>query len=170
MSTATVTAQIQKQEHRAHVKRLREWLKKQRKLKRPLGLQLTKRSKDGIWTFWKVTTSDFCSPYRGLVSYIPGQQPQMLKRDCDSSPNLSCAEGLHLWPFLPTMSFAQDWSYRPRVVQVEVQEKDIVAVPFEWGHGHELKLRVCRMKVIKEVFPKKIQAAQLKKAATNGTK
>lgn len=170
MLSKLMTNRVASARHPAHIKRLKAWLREERKKGiHARGFRQATRSRDGVWTFWKVTSSTFKSPYYTFtsesVNYTPGRSPRMAQSKCDSSAYIECGTGLHLWPFLPSAFFARQWHDRARIVQVEVQEKDIVAVPHS---TYPQKLRVCRMKVIKEVFPKRLQAAQRKKAQKEG--
>lgn len=75
------------------------------------------------------------------IPYDPGSVVRMPRSVVKHDPNTSCHVGLHV----ATWDFAE--SFSQKVLQVEVNPRDIVNVP-TFGQN---KMRVCRLKVIGEV-------------------
>jgi len=102
---------------------------------------------EGNFYAYKVVSKNWKDLFSNTFNNTIGAEPEMKREDCDPDPKISCSKGLHVGSL--NYFFMEDTTNQ-RMILCEVNPVDVVAVPK--GYKHE-KLRCCKYKVIKEVFP-----------------
>lgn len=119
------------------------------KIKDRLFLFLQKKdlkiNKDGRVLAWKVITSNYKDKYSRSIDNSVGTTVSIPRNQVDSDDSSTCSYGLHVCSFDYLSHFS---SYGDIVVQVEIDVKDIIAIPIDYEGD---KIRVCKYKVISEV-------------------
>lgn len=101
-------------------------------------------TKEGKVLAWKVITSDYKDKYTRTIDNSIGQTVTMARNQVDSDDTQTCSYGLHVCSFDYLSGFA---SHGDVVVQVEIDVKDIVAIPLDYAGD---KIRVCEYRVLRE--------------------
>ena len=112
-------------------------------------------SSDGNIVGYKGVTNDLRSihsgpgivngvPENGQLDNSPGNIVEMDRDEVTFDPDNSCAAGLHIGTYAYANSFGT------RVMEVSIDPRDVVSVP---AYEHA-KMRVCRYKVVQEIFSK----------------
>ncbi len=97
---------------------------------------------DGCFIAFKRINDQFRDHFTDTVDWSPGSRPHMNRKDCDEDRNNTCSKGLHV----ATFNYAMNAFRNGPMVEVKVNPRDVVAVPFEY---HSEKMRVCDCEVIK---------------------
>lgn len=98
-------------------------------------------TEDGHFIAYRGVTEDFKDKHTRKFDNSPGQVCEMPREDVDDNPNNTCSTGLHVAAF----KYASDFG--PKVVEVKVNPKDVVAVPVDYDGT---KMRVCKFEVLAE--------------------
>jgi len=107
-----------------------------------VGLAITP---EGNFLAYKAIRNDWKDKHSGRIDNSIGRTVSMLREDVDDDPDRTCSHGLHVgaWDYVRNYFHGGD----DRVVLVEVNPADVVAVPHDY-HGQ--KCRCCQYKVIGE--------------------
>lgn len=91
----------------------------------------------GTFLTYRRVRDNFTDPYTGTMDNMIGNSVEMAREACDSDPNSDCSRGLHVCH--------HDYSTvtGPYTLVVEVNPRDVVAVPGRYGAK---KMRVCRFR------------------------
>jgi hypothetical protein len=101
---------------------------------------------EGNFYAWKRVNSDFTDCYSGTMDNSVGSEVEMPRNMVNENPNETCSRGLHVAAKSYLSSFSGDV-----VIKCEVNPKDVVAVPIDYGNA---KMRTCRYKVVEDVTNK----------------
>jgi len=96
---------------------------------------------NGCFIAYKKVRPNYKDCRTGRISNKPGQIVKMERNRVDADRNRTCSSGLHVAAF----SYA-DRFQAGRMLEVEVNPRDVVAVPPDYN---EQKMRVCRYRVIR---------------------
>jgi hypothetical protein len=101
-------------------------------------------TEDGNFIAYKKVRADFKDAYTGTFDNSPGQIPEVPRNQVDEDPTKTCSNGLHVanWNYAHDIYHAGD---NPIMLEVEVNPKDVVAVPDDYDQS---KMRLCRYKVL----------------------
>lgn len=94
---------------------------------------------EGNFIAYRGVTDDFKDKHTGKFDNRVGRVCQVKRTEVDDNPNNTCSKGLHVACY----GYAKDFA--SVVVDVEVNPKDVVAVPTDYNGT---KMRVCRFKVV----------------------
>jgi len=100
---------------------------------------------DGNFLARKVVRSDFRDKHTGTIDYTPGKVVSMPRHKVDDDSRNTCSSGLHVYSKDYSRNFA---SYGDKFLLVEIDPTNVVAVPPDYSNT---KMRVCAMKVVKEL-------------------
>jgi hypothetical protein len=116
---------------------------------------------DGKVLAWKVVRPDYKDKHSGRFDNSPGQVLEMPRGKVDDDDTSHCSYGFHIcsWGYLRSFSSTGD-----KVVQVEVDVNDIVAIPLDYNGE---KVRVCKYRVVQDagVWGEDVDASRLPKIA-----
>jgi len=102
---------------------------------------------DGCFVGYRGVTEDFKDGHSRKFDNKPGKVCKMPRSAVDDNPNNSCSNGLHIGSYNHANGFGR------RMVAVKVDPIDVVVVP---NHCSTQKMRVCKFKVLEEVFNEKV--------------
>lgn len=94
---------------------------------------------DGNFIAYRGITSDFKDCHTGTFDNSVGQTVSVARESVDDNPNNTCSTGLHV------ASYEYAKGFGSVTVEVEVDPKDVVAVPTDYNGT---KMRVSRFKVV----------------------
>jgi hypothetical protein len=95
---------------------------------------------------YKKVTSDFKDIHTGTFDNSPGKVVEVPRNTVNEDPEQTCSEGLH-FAALSYLKYYADNNYTNKVVVVEVDPADVVAIPTDYNNA---KARCCKYKVIAE--------------------
>lgn len=98
-------------------------------------------TEDGHFIAYRGVTENFKDMHTRTFDNSPGSVCEMPREDVDDNPNNTCSTGLHVASF----KYASDFG--PKVVEVKINPKDVVAVPVDYNGT---KMRVCKFEVLAE--------------------
>jgi hypothetical protein len=98
----------------------------------------------GNFIAYKKVRDNWFDCHSGTFDNSPGKVIKMPRNQVDENPNQTCSHGLHV----ANWSYAHSFYAGGKMLQVEVNPKDVVAVPTDYNNA---KMRVCEYKVIGEV-------------------
>ena len=98
-------------------------------------------TKDGNFIAYKKVRTDFKDCHTGRMDNSVGTIVSMPREEVDDNPENTCSSGLHVAAY----QYAQNFS-TGHMVEVEIDPKDVVAVPNDYNGE---KMRVCRYRVVK---------------------
>lgn len=98
-------------------------------------------TKNGNFVAYRGVTEDFKDSHTKTFDNSPGSICEMDRDEVDDNPNNTCSSGLHVAAY----DYAKNFS--SKMVEVEVDPRDVVAVPTDYDGT---KMRVCRFKVLQE--------------------
>lgn len=100
---------------------------------------------EGKFIAYRSVRPDYKDWYTGTFDNSPGCEPRVERSQVDDDPTRTCSRGLHV----AAMEYARDhygsWNKGSVLIYVEVDPKDVVAVPADY---HNQKMRVCGYKVL----------------------
>lgn len=96
---------------------------------------------NGCFIAYKKVREDFLDCHTGTFDNSPGQTVEMPRNQVNEDPNQTCSNGLHVANF----SYAKDFYGGGKMLEVEVNPADVVAVPTDYN---ESKMRVCKYVVL----------------------
>lgn len=99
-------------------------------------------TEDGHFIAYRGIREDFKDVHTGTMDNRPGSVVSVPRDQVDDNPNNTCSHGLHVACFDYAKGFG------PKLVEVKVNPKDVVAVPTDYNGT---KMRVSRFEVIQEV-------------------
>jgi hypothetical protein len=101
---------------------------------------------NGMTYAWKSVNSKMRDKYTNKISYAPGKTVEMKRENCNQNPQLGCEAGLHTGASSYVLEYGSDST--DRFVLIKFNPKDVISCPTDcqWQ-----KLRVCRLKVVREV-------------------
>ncbi len=102
---------------------------------------------DGCFVGYRGVTEDFKDPHTRKFNNKPGKICKMPRNAVDDNPNNACSNGLHIGSYGHANGFGR------RMIAVKVNPLDVVVVP---DHCSTQKMRVCKFKVLEEVFDEKM--------------
>lgn len=94
---------------------------------------------EGNFIAYRGVTEDFKDIHTRKFDNSVGSVCEMPRDEVDDNPNNTCSRGLHVSCF----SYAKDFG--PKLVEVEVDPRDVVCVPTDYNGT---KMRTCKFKVI----------------------
>lgn len=94
---------------------------------------------EGNFIAYRAVREDYKDKHTGTMDNSIGAVVELPRSQVDDNPNNTCSFGLHV----ATMSYAKDFG--SKVVDVEVDPADVVAVPTDYNGT---KMRVCKFKVV----------------------
>lgn len=97
---------------------------------------------EGNFIAYRGVREDFKDKHTGTFDNSPGQMCEMPRQEVDDNPNNTCSRGLHVACYDYAKGFA------PRLVEVEVDPRDVVCVPTDYNGT---KMRTCKFKVVQVV-------------------
>lgn len=102
-------------------------------------------TQDGNFLAWKVVRSNYMDKHTGTFSNAIGTDVRVLRNQVDEDSDVTCSHGLHVCAksYIPHFSSSYD-----RVVMVEVNPEDVVAIPKDYNNA---KMRCCGYKVVSDV-------------------
>lgn len=105
----------------------------------------------GTFLAYKRVRADFKDCHSGRIDNSVGRKVSIERKAVDNNCNNTCSYGLHVCAYSYLGHFSGD-----RVVVVEVNPKDVVAVPVDYDGA---KIRVCEYRVLDELknFTKRIK-------------
>ncbi|HEY1645737.1 MAG TPA: hypothetical protein VGF75_05185 [Candidatus Saccharimonadales bacterium] len=98
-------------------------------------------TEEGNFVAYKSIRKDFRDVHSGKFDNSIGQTVKMPRDEVDDDPNRTCSRGLHVANY----HYAHNIYAGPVTVFVEVDPKDVVAVPIDYNNA---KMRVCEYKVL----------------------
>lgn len=98
-------------------------------------------TKNGTFIAYKMVQKDFLDSHSRSFDNTPGNTVRMDRNKVNPNRNESCSTGLHVGAY----SYASTFSGNV-LLEVEVNPKDVVAVPYDYDSQ---KMRVCEYKVIR---------------------
>jgi hypothetical protein len=98
---------------------------------------------NGNFVGYKGVRKNMMDVHSGRYDNTPGNTVSVERNEVDDNPDNTCSYGLHVGQFQYAKNFG------PVVVLVEVNPKDVVAVPTDYNGE---KMRVCEYTVLKEVL------------------
>jgi len=101
---------------------------------------------DGNFIGYRRVREDYKDIYTGKIDNSPGATPSMPRKEVDPDPNKTCSKGLHIANWYYSSSIYN--SGQGIMLEVEVNPKDVVAVPVDYENA---KMRVCAYKVLRVV-------------------
>lgn len=104
------------------------------------NLPITSR---GTFLAYKRVRENYTDVHTGTIDNHVGATPYMPRNKVNDDPTHTCSHGLHVCAFGYLQHFAGE-----RLIVVEVDPQDIVAVPIDYNG---MKMRVCRYEVISEI-------------------
>jgi len=81
----------------------------------------------GHFIAYRGVTEDFKDMHTRTFNNSPGSVCEMPREEVDDNPNNTCSTGLHVASF----KYASDFG--PKVVEVKINPKDVVAVPVDYN-------------------------------------
>lgn len=96
-------------------------------------------TEDGYFIAYRGVTNDFKDVHTGQFDNSVGAVCEMPREQVDDNPNNTCSRGLHVACFDYAKGFG------PKMIEVKVHPKDVVAVPTDYNGT---KMRVCRFEVV----------------------
>lgn len=96
-------------------------------------------TEDGHFIAYKGVRHDFKDAHTGTFDNSVGKVVEMDRRQVDDDPTQTCSRGLHVAGYSYASTFA------PRLIEVKVNPRDVVAVPIDYNGQ---KMRVCRYEVV----------------------
>ena len=96
---------------------------------------------NGCFIAYKKVREDFKDVHSGTFDNSPGQVVSMPRNQVNEDPNQTCSFGLHVANF----SYARDFYGGGKMLEVEVNPADVVAVPVDYNNA---KMRVCKYTVL----------------------
>jgi len=94
---------------------------------------------DGHFIAYRGVTEDFKDKHTGKFDNSVGAICEMDRNSVDDNPNHTCSRGLHVACY----DYAKDFG--PKLVEVKVNPRDVVAVPTDYNGT---KMRTCRFEVV----------------------
>lgn len=98
-------------------------------------------TEDGCFIAYRGIREDFKDKHTGTMDNSPGQIIAVDRASVDDNPNNTCSHGLHVAAFTYAKSFG------PKLIEVKVNPRDVVAVPTDYNGT---KMRVCKFEVLAE--------------------
>lgn len=98
-------------------------------------------TEDGCFIAYRGVTEDFKDKHTGKFDNKVGAVCEMNRSQVDDNPDNTCSSGLHVACFDYAKGFG------PKLIEVKVNPKDVVAVPRDYNGT---KMRVCRFEVVAE--------------------
>lgn len=98
-------------------------------------------TRNGTFIAYKMVRKDFLDSHSKSFDNTPGNIVRMARATVNADRNQSCSTGLHVGAY----SYAKTFSGEV-LLEVEVNPKDVVAVPYDYDSQ---KMRVCEYKVIR---------------------
>lgn len=95
----------------------------------------------GCFIAYKKVQDDFKDVHTGTFDNSPGKVVSMPRNQVDEDPNRTCSNGLHVANF----DYATNFYAGGVMLEVEVNPKDVVAVPTDYNNS---KMRVSEYKVL----------------------
>lgn len=99
---------------------------------------------NGCFIGYKAVESNYKDKHSGKFDNTPGNIVSMNRNLCTVDRNTACASGLHVG----TLKYVTENYHDGKIVEVMVDPKDVVSVPFDYKNQ---KMRCCRYKVIRDV-------------------
>ncbi len=97
---------------------------------------------EGNFIAYRSITKDFKDHHTKTIDNSIGNVVEVPRSTVDDNPNNTCSKGLHV----ATLSYAESFGSSDRlIVDVEVDPRDVVAVPTDYNGT---KMRVCKFKVV----------------------
>lgn len=100
---------------------------------------------EGNFLAWKVVRSDYLDCHSGTMDNSVGTEVRVSRNQVDENSERTCSYGLHVCAKSYIKHFSDNSS---RVVQVEVDPADVVAIPRDYNNA---KMRCCGYKVLRDV-------------------
>lgn len=104
---------------------------------------------EGTLKAYKSIRHDYTDHHTGTFNNRPGQSHEMPRNKVDPDPQRGCSYGFHVGSIEYAVNFR-----RGKLVVVEVNPKDVVAVP----NDDTRKMRVCKYTVVRELDEDEINA------------
>jgi len=101
-------------------------------------------TQDGNFVGYRGVTEDFKDRHTKTFDNKPGSMLEMPRNLVDDNPDNTCSYGFHVGGY----EYAKDFANGGKLVLVEVDPQDVVAVPNDYNGQ---KMRVCKFKVLEEV-------------------
>lgn len=100
---------------------------------------------EGNFYAWKVVRSNYKDKHTGTFDNSIGTDVRVLRNQVDEDSDQTCSHGLHVCAksYISHFSSSSD-----RVVKVEVNPEDVVAIPKDYNNA---KMRCCGYKVVEDV-------------------
>ena len=98
-------------------------------------------TKNGTFIAYKKVRNDFLDSHSGKFDNTPGNIVKMERDKVEADRNQTCSAGLHVGAYQYVLNFSGTV-----LLEVEVNPKDVVAVPYDYDAQ---KMRVCEYKVLK---------------------
>ena len=108
-------------------------------------------TKDGNFIAYKGVNKDFTDCHTGKFDNSVGNVVEMDRNEVDDNPDNTCSSGLHVAAFKYADGFGST------LIEVEIDPKDVVAVPNDYDGE---KMRVCKYKVV-NVCKSKLEDVEL---------
>ena len=104
-------------------------------------------TENGCFIAYKKVRNDFKDGYTGTIDNSPGLTVEIPRNQVNEDPTQTCSHGLHVanWHYAKNIYSAGE---DPRMLEVEVNPADVVAVPVDYDQA---KMRVSRYVVLTEV-------------------
>lgn len=104
-------------------------------------------TEDGNFIAYKRVRGDFKDLYTGTFDNSVGLSPEVPRNQVDEDCTRTCSKGLHVanWTYAHTQYGNTSPDTTDIMLEVEVNPKDVVAVPVDYNNS---KMRVCKYKVL----------------------
>ena len=118
-------------------------------------------TEDGHFIAYKRVRSDFKDIHSGTFDNSPGTFVEMPRNQVNEDATQTCSYGLHVanWDYAHN-HFASSNSLTDKMLEVEVDPADVVAVPVDYDNA---KMRVCAYKVLGVVDKEHSSEVQLRR-------
>jgi hypothetical protein len=116
----------------------------------------------GNFYAFKAVDKDLKDKYTGKISYRIGRTVFKTRATCNTDAQVGCAESLHCGNFDYVQQYGNGDT--DRFILVEVSPRDVMACPIDCNWK---KLRVCRMKVLKEIKREQVKEFKSEYALNN---
>jgi hypothetical protein len=101
-------------------------------------------TENGCFIAYKKVRKDFKDAYTGTIDNSPGLLVEIPRNQVNEDPTQTCSHGLHVanWHYANNVYSAGE---DPNMLEVEINPKDVVAVPIDYNQA---KIRVCTYRVL----------------------